>query len=481
MRRATLLSLLISVLLPMNAQDYTRTVGNIVTEITFYSPEIVRVTKYQKSDALGKSDPKVVVTMKPQVVNPTILEGTTTDTLLTEKVMVVCAKTSGFLSFYRPDGTILIKERAKPTFTKRTSHTIDPYNVSQSFRLMNGEAIYGFGQVQDGNLNHRNTNYNHMVQNNMSVWIPFFHSTRGYGLYWDLYGPCNFSDNSSNGATFTTEAAHAVDYYVLVGSETNGDEVVQRVRELSGKATMVPLWTYGYFQSKERYQSATETLGVLQKYRSLSVPIDCVVQDWQYWGGNNQWNAMEFLSPQFKTEYPKMINGMHNDGAHLLISIWANFGRDTKQFKYFKEHNQLMKRGNEIMSSTWPNNEGVGIYNPYQQSARDYYWKCLYEGLVSKGVDAYWVDSSEPDHYEGGEDWEKTNDFVVLEKGSDDLSLNDNATLNPHSLESEHTWRSMRNVFPLMHASGVYEGHRGQKAELTEAKRVMIKIGRAHV
>jgi alpha-D-xyloside xylohydrolase len=169
-----------------------------------------------------------------------------------------------------------------------------------------------------------------------------------------------------------------------------------------------------------------------------------------------------------------MINGMHNDGAHLLISIWANFGRDTKQFKYFKEHNQLMKRGNEIMSSTWPNNEGVGIYNPYQQSARDYYWKCLYEGLVSKGVDAYWVDSSEPDHYEGGEDWEKTNDFVVLEKGSDDLSLNDNATLNPHSLESEHTWRSMRNVFPLMHASGVYEGHRGQKAELTEAKRVMI-------
>ena len=474
MRRATLLSLLISVLLPMNAQDYTRTVGNIVTEITFYSPEIVRVMKYQKSDALGKSDPKVVVTMKPQVVNPTILEGTTTDTLLTEKVMVVCAKTSGFLSFYRPDGTILIKERAKPTFTKRTSHTIDPYNVSQSFRLMNGEAIYGFGQVQDGNLNHRNTNYNHMVQNNMSVWIPFFHSTRGYGLYWDLYGPCNFSDNSSSGATFTTEAAHAVDYYVLVGSETNGDEVVQRVRELSGKATMVPLWTYGYFQSKERYQSATETLGVLQKYRSLSVPIDCVVQDWQYWGGNNQWNAMEFLSPQFKTEYPKMINGMHNDGAHLLISIWANFGRDTKQFKYFKEHNQLMKRGNEIMSSTWPNNEGVGIYNPYQQSARDYYWKCLYEGLVSKGVDAYWVDSSEPDHYEGGEDWEKTNDFVVLEKGSDDLSLNDNATLNPHSLESEHTWRSMRNVFPLMHASGVYEGHRGQKAELTEAKRVMI-------
>ena len=469
MRKTFLLALLAPILLQASAQDYTLTVGNVVTEITFFSPDIVRVTKYQASDALGKTDPKVVVTMTPQAVNPMKREGSTTDTLLTDKLMVTCAKQTGLLGFYRPDGTLLIKERVKPVFTKRTSHTIDPYNVAQSFKLSTNEAIYGFGQVQDGTLNHRDKSYSHMVQGNMSVWIPFFHSTRGYGLYWDLYGPCDFSDNSSTGATFKTEAAHAVDYYVLVGSETDGDEVVRRMRELTGKATMVPLWTYGYFQSKERYQSATETLGVMQKYRSQKVPIDCVVQDWQYWGDNNMWNAMEFLNPQFKTTYSKMINGLHDGGAHLLISFWANFGPDTKQYKYFKEHNQLMKRSNEIMTTTYPPNSGVAIYSPYQKSARDYYWNCLYDGLVSKGVDAYWVDSSEPDHYEGGEDWEKTNDFVVLEKTDED-----NATLNPLSLESEHTWRAMRNVFPLMHASGVYDGHRAQKAELTEAKRVMI-------
>ena len=452
MRKCFLLMLMAVATMLVQAQDYTLTVGNVVTEVTFYSPDIVRVTKYQASDALGKGDPKVVVTMTPQTVNPTKRQGTTADTLLTDRVMVTCSRQTGVLSFYRPDGTTLIKERAKPVFTKRTAHTIDPYNVSQSFRLSTGEAIYGFGQVQDGALNHRNKSYSHMVQNNMSVWIPFFHSTRGYGLYWDLYGPCDFSDNSSTGATFKTEAAHAVDYYVLVGSEEDGDEVVRRMRELTGKATMVPLWTYGFFQSKERYQSATETLGVLQKYRSLQVPIDCVVQDWQYWGENNTWNAMEFLNPQFKTSYQKMIDGLHNGGAHLLISVWANFGPDTKQYKHFKEHNQLMKRGNEIMTTTYPGNSGVAIYSPYQQSAREYYWQCLYDGLVSKGVDAYWVDSSEPDHYEGGEDWEKTNDFVV---------------------DSLHTWRSMRNVFPLMHASGVYNGHRAQKSELTEAKRCM--------
>ncbi|MBO4663699.1 MAG: DUF5110 domain-containing protein, partial [Bacteroidaceae bacterium] len=469
MKRFYLMTLLSVVALQTRAQDYMLTSGNVVTEISFYSTDIVRVMKYQSSDALGKTDPKVVVTMTPQTVSLMKKEGAQIDTLLTERVMVTCNKSTGLLGFYRPDGTVLIKERAKATFTKRTSHTIDPYTVSQSFRLSSGEAIYGFGQVQDGNLNHRNTSYSHMVQNNMSVWMPYFHSTRGYGLYWDLYGPCDFSDNSSTGATFKTEAAHAVDYYVLVGAEGDGDDVVRRVRELTGKATMVPLWTYGYFQSKERYQSAMETLEVMQKYRSLNVPLDCVVQDWQYWGDNNQWNAMEFLNPQFKTNYPKMIDGLHADGAHLLISFWANFGPDTKQYKYFKEYNQLMKQGNEIMTTTYPANSGVAIYSPYQKSARDYYWNCLYDGLVSKGVDAYWVDSSEPDHYQGGDDWETTNDFVVLNKGGED-----NATLNPLSLESQHTWRSLRNVFPLVHASGVYDGHRAQKSELTEAKRVMI-------
>ncbi len=469
MKKVFLLALWSTLGITAQAQDYTKEVSGVRTEVKFYSDDIVRITKYQTNDPQALTDPKLVVTMAPQKVVTTLHKGGKQDTLVSKSVMVICNKTTGLLSFYRTDGSLLLKERAKATFTKRTAHKVDPYNVSQSFRLSSNEAIYGFGQVQDGNLNHRNTSYSHMVQNNMSVWMPFFHSTRGYGLYWDLYGPCDFSDNSTTGATFTTEAAHAVDYYLLVGDPKHGDDVQRHVRQLTGKATMVPLWTYGYFQSRERYFSAKETLGVLQQYRSLNVPIDCVVQDWQYWGGNNQWNAMEFLNPEFKNDYPQMIKGIHDGGGHLLISIWANFGRDTKQFAHYKQTNQLMLQNGNVMSSTWPNNEGVGVYSPYQKSARDYYWKCLYEGLVNKGVDAYWVDSSEPDHYQDGEDWEQTSDFIVLQTQD-----KDNATLNPHSLESEHTWRSVRNVFPLMHASGVYEGHRAQHSAETDAKRVMI-------
>ena len=451
------------------AQDYSHTLSGIVTEIRFYSPQIVRVTKYQTSDALAKSDPKVVVTLQPGQVETRIGTGTATDTIFGDEARLLYNKRTGTITFQRADGSQLLKEKSKPVFTRRTNHTVDPYNVSQTFTLAADEAIYGFGQVQDGRLNHRGASYSHMVQNNMSVWMPFFHSVKGYGIYWDLYGPCDFSDSQTAGATFRTEAAHAVDYYMLIGRQDHGDDVVRRMRELTGKATMVPLWTYGYFQSKERYQSAKETLGVLKKYRQQHVPIDCVVQDWQYWGGNNQWNAMEFLNPEFRNDYRSMIDGVHADGGHLMISIWANFGPDTRQYAHFKETNQLMRQNGNIMTTTYPGNSGVAIYSPYQQSARDYYWQSFYTGLVSKGVDAYWVDSSEPDHYQGGEDWEQTNDFIVLQAGDAD-----NATLNPLSTQTSHTWRSMRNVFPLMHASGVYDGHRAEKSELTEAKRVMI-------
>ena len=110
MKRMIFVALMATSLMPTKAQDYTIINNGIVTEVKFYSPDIVRVTKYQKADALSKTDPKVVVTMTPQEVNPTKKEGSQVDTLLTDKVMVTCNKLTGVLGFFRPDGTVLIKE-----------------------------------------------------------------------------------------------------------------------------------------------------------------------------------------------------------------------------------------------------------------------------------------------------------------------------------------------------------------------------------
>jgi len=213
---------------------------------------------------------------------------------------------------------------------------------------------------------------------------------------------------------------------------------------------MFPLWTYGFFQSKERYKSQDEAVEVVKKYRELNVPLDGIIQDWQYWGNNYLWNAMEFLNPDFPNP-KKFVEDVHKLNAHLTISIWNSFGPKTKQYRELDSIGALMnfitwpQSGSEI----WPPNRdypsGVKVYDAYNPAARDIFWKHLNKGLFSLGIDGWWLDSSEPDHL----------DF----KPSD----MDNKTYLG-------SFRKVRNAFPLMTVGGIYDHQRS----VSDSKRVFI-------
>ena len=432
----------------INPQGLKFVKNGIATEISFYSPSIVRVQKYNMNENLTKNN--LVVTLSPETVNVTSEETETLVTLRSNEATVTFNKTNYQVIFYDKDGSRTLHEKANAyELYPKKDGVFDSYLVKQIFTLENDEQIYGLGQLQTGDLSQRGKNYWMMVQGNTAVCIPYIHSAKGYALYWDNYSPTTFNDDA-NGMMFESVAGYGINYYYLGGSKESGDKAVAQMRKLSGKAPMIPLWSYGYFQSKERYQSADETMGVVKKYRDLGVPLDCIVQDWQYWGGNNQWNAMEFLNPQF-SNYQQMIDSIHNMNAKIIISFWANFGPDTKQFSRLKDMNALIKSGNDIMTDTYPSNEGVAIYDTYNKDARDYIWDCVYNGLTSKGIDAYWMDSSEPDHYQGGADREKTFDYIT-------------------GLGT--TWRSLRNAYPLVHVGGIHDNHRAESR--CNPKRVTI-------
>ncbi len=184
-----------------------------------------------------------------------------------------------------------------------------------------------------------------------------FVSVKGYGLFWDNYSPTVFEDTPES-TSFKSDVGDCIDYYLMVGN--NADGVIAQMRDLTGQAPMFPLWTFGFFQSKERYKSQDETVGVVQKYRELGVPLDGIIQDWQYWGNNYLWNAMEFLNDQFPNP-KRMIDDVHNMNAHMLISIWNSFGPMTKQYRDLEKINALMN------FSTWPQS-GSTIWPP----KRDY-------------------------------------------------------------------------------------------------------------
>jgi len=435
-----------------SAQSYLKTdigiktsINNTDYEIQFFSPSIVRVIKWPEESCFTKKSLSVI--KKPQRTEFNINLAGKNLILKSDELVVILNMNNGTVSFETPTGQQLLNEKEASTeFTKFNDAGNKTYSVSQSFALEKDEAIYGLGILQNGKMVQRDLEI-YMVQNNTQDFVPFFQSTKGYGLFWDNYSPTTFSDNKEQ-TTFSSEVGDGIDYYFMYGE--NSDGVVACMRELTGQVPMFPLWTYGYWQSRERYKSQDETVGVVRKYRELGVPLDGIIQDWRYWGNNYLWNAMEFLNEEFY-DPQKMVNDVHKMNAHIIISIWNSFGPHTKPYRELDSINALFdfKTWPESGSFKWPPNpdypSGVRVYDAYNPAARDIYWKYLNAGIFSLGMDGWWIDSSEPDHFDP-----KPSDF-------------DNRTYLG-------SFRKVRNAYPLMTVGGVYKHQR----EITSDKRVFI-------
>ena len=382
-------------------------------KIEFMTPSIVHVVKGQPTKSL-------VVIAKPQDVPLTVANGQWKSSELT-----VRKDAQGRLTFLTAKGKVLLREKG-----------CDVKEARQTFMLDKDEAIYGLGTIQNGKMNRRGEQ-KRMEQSNLEDFQSVLQSIKGWGLYWENYSPTLFDDNA-DGMTFTSEAGQGVDYYFMYGGSTDG--VIAQMRHLTGDVPMFPLWTYGYWQSKERYKTARETEGIVDQYRELNVPLDGIIQDWQYWGSNYLWNAMDFLAEDFASG-KQLIENVHKKNAHFMISIWASFGPMTQQFR------ELDEKGLLLPIETWPQSgishvwppimkypSGVKVYDAFSPEARAIYWKYL-KTLYDYGCDAWWMDSTDPDFF------------------------------NPKESDYEHkvyggTWRSQRNAFPLETVRGIYQAQR---------------------
>lgn len=419
------------------------TVNSYEINIQYYSSDIVRIQKLPLGAISNKESLSTIKT--PENTTVSIREKGDQLILKSKSVQTSLDLKTGKIAFSSVNGVNLLSEK-ELYFSDFNDAGTKTYSVAQSFMLDKDEAIYGLGIQQKGKMIQRNLKLR-MIQGNTDDYIPFFHSVKGYGLFWDNYSPTDFSDSPEE-TSFRSDVGDCIDYYFLYGR--NADGVIANMRDLTGEAPMFPLWTYGYWQSKERYKTQDETVDVVRKYRSLNVPLDGIIQDWQYWGNNYLWNATEFLNPGFN-DPKKMINDVHKMNAHMIISIWSSFGPQTKLYKEFSKKGMLLDfiTWPQSGSEKWPPNpdypSGVRVYDAYNPEARDIYWKHLNDGIFSLGMDGWWMDSTEPDH---------------LEFKPSDL---DNKTYLG-------SFRKVRNAYPLMSVGGIYKNQRKE----TSDKRVFI-------
>lgn len=214
---------------------------------------------------------------------------------------------------------------------------------------------------------------------------------------------------------FRSPIADCIDYTVFSGY---GDEVISSYRNLTGNAPMMPRWALGYIHCRERFKTQEELLGVAKEFRNRKLPLDLIVQDWQYWGRYG-WNAMKF-DEQYYPDPAQMVSDLHQMNMRLMVSVWSKVNKSSNIGK------GADKKGFYIPETEW-----IDFFN---EEAADYYWQNFSKNLLLPyQIDAWWQDATEPEN--------------------DDLR---GRIVNNGKWSGE----KVRNIYPLLVCKTVYEGSR---------------------
>lgn len=437
-----------------NLNGFTVTANGITTNITFRKDGIVRVYKYPTTSNPVKKSKVVKEKLYVPAGKILVSNGNGVWRAKSRSLQVVYKKQTNSIQFLSSSGIVLAAELpGAELFTKTDNDGAASWKIMQGFAFADKERIYGFGQQQNGKFDQRNEKLL-LRQRNMNIAIPFFQSSKGYGIYWDNYSLTNY-DPVPDGGTLTSEIGDCIDYYFIAGK--NADQVIKSYRALTGAVPMLPIWSFGYIQSKERYRSQYELVNVVKKYRELQVPLDAVVQDWQYWGTDNlRWNAVEFANPLFPDPVAA-IDSIHQMNAKVVISVWPSFGAKTNIYEEMNRRQMLLN------FHTYPVSDSVKVYDAFNPEAGKLYWNYMKQNLYSKGVDGWWLDATEPVQKEVTGNTNKTSEHEIAVK--DQLTSVDGVKTYAGS------FKSVANLFPYEAVKAVYNG---QRQTTTKDKRVFI-------
>ncbi len=243
--------------------------------------------------------------------------------------------------------------------------------------------------------------------------------------------------SEQNRLSFWSEMGSQLDYYFIKGSKM--DEVIKGYRVITGKAQVMPKWSMGFWQSRERYKTQEELLTVMKELRRRHIPVDNIVQDWSYWP-ENAWGSHDFDTVRFP-DAKAMVDEVHQLNGRIMISVWPKFYHTTQNYKDFDEKGWMYRLATKDSLRDWIAQGYIGsFYDAFSEGARQLFWDQMNNKLYNKGFDAWWMDASEPDI--------QSNASMEYRK----------KLMNPTALGSSTKYF---NAYGLMNAKGIYEGQRG--------------------
>ena len=467
MRKTLVLMIIMSfaALHAMAANDFSYSVQGGQLKVSFITPDIVRV-QYSPDGEFRSNNTGVCVPHTQSDIPLQVSEGNGYRSIVSDSLEVRVSPV-GAVMFYDRNGRLLLAEDTscphsaekqwieKVTYGEDSREVIHTANgdvqkmkevrrdtIGYTWRCrlnlqwQQDEALYGLGSHMEDYMNLRGKRL-YLCQHNLKAMVPVINSTAGYGLLVDAGCAMQFYDDTEHGIML--DAASEIDYYFMKGATM--DKIVERYRWLTGEAPMMPRYLFGYTQSKERYVSSDDLLKTLKTFRERHIPVDMIVQDWNYWPGG-QWGTMTMV-PEYYPDKRALTDSIHSMHARLMISIWPN-AMNSPQWEDFRDRGLLFP--------------GTTVYDAFKKEARDLYWQYANREFFSNGFDAWWCDSSEPidaDWNSFPKGYDPTNQKWRWQLSTDALSA---------ALGAERS-----QLFSLYHAQGIYENQR----LATDKKRVV--------
>lgn len=427
-------------------------------KVEFVTPAIVRV-QYTEDTVFKGNGTDVCIPRHVQSVHFSHTKETDCYLLKSDSLIVRIDLSTGFVTYFDINGSLLLRENKQVpragekewvqqvTYdenSKRVEKTADgdkevkdvighdtigyTWKYRVNFEWQPLEALYGFGSHMEDYMNLCGKEL-YVCQHNLKAMVPVLNSTAGYGLLFDVGCGIVFKDNSE-GSYVEMIAAKQIDYYFMKGKTM--DAVVANYRWLTGKSPMMPLYLFGYIQSKERYVSSDDLIHTLKEYRQRQIPIDMIVQDWNYWP-QGQWGRMS-MNPEYYPDKKQLADEIHALHAKLMVSIWPN-AMNCPQHDDFKRKGLLLN--------------GSSVYDAFSPQARDLYWSYAKNEFFDNGFDAWWCDASEP----------LDADWTFMEKGYGADHHKRRWELNTKLL-GDVLGVERSQTYSLYHAMGIYENQR---------------------
>jgi alpha-D-xyloside xylohydrolase len=417
--------------------------GSLVA-IEPYAPNIVRVTIALDRD-LSSGAPGYGITAKSDAAGWNHASSATGDTFSSGAVSLTVkaepwpgapSQMARYFLSALPPVSIAVNDASGQPIVTMSGWDMAPHDVAgehtfrvgASFSVTPDEHFYGLGQNQEGTLDLRgrtiDCRHYYDAAAGEQVCVPVLVSSRNYMIVWDNPSATTVSAGMNNGTHIQSEVGERVSFFLITGA--NSDDLYKGYRLLTGTTPLPPKAAFGLIQSKARYESQAELMGIAKGYRDRGYPLDVMVLDWFYWTRMGQIDIDHAYFPD-----PIAMNKqLHDWGMHSIISVWPRFEREGRYFNFLASKGWLLKDkdGNVVDGLAVRNDRAGALIDSTNPDARAWYWGKIRDNIVSQGFDWLWLDETEPDLVPDG---------FFYSIGSGDR---------------------YHNVFPLMHTMGVADG-----------------------